>query len=142
MQDSIISGIREYISGCGVLSDFKIGKRFIDWTDDSDNNYGIIPDGEKQLKSFITGGGKYRYGFTLYIKRLGESESTRLKNAELLEKVQRWCNENNIAKRFPSMPKGCTPTKISAENAMLIEHRANNNTYQIQFSLLYTKGAK
>ncbi|MGN0610054.1 MAG: hypothetical protein ACI4J6_12665 [Oscillospiraceae bacterium] len=140
MADSIIAGIRAYINGCEALFGFKVGKRFIDWTDDSGDNYGIMPDGEKQLKRFITGGGKYQYNFTLYIKKLSEGDAQRLKNAELLEAVQRWCNGNNLAKAFPDMPKGCTPTKITAENAMLIEQGGNKNTYQIQFTLLYTKG--
>ena len=140
MADSIISGIKEYINGCEALSGFKVNKRFIDWTDDSPDNFGIMPDGEKQLKRFITGGGKYQYNFTLYIKRLSADDAVRLKNAELLEKVQRWCEKNNLAKVFPQLPNGCTPTKITAENAMLIEQGRNNNTYQIQFTLLYTKG--
>ena len=118
MADSIISGVRAYINGCDALSGFKVNKRYIDWTDDSDNNFGIMPDGEKQLKRFITGGGKYQYNFTLYIKKLSEGDAQRLKNAELLEAVQRWCNGNNLAKRFPELPKGCIPTKITAENAM------------------------
>lgn len=140
MADSIISGIKEYINSCEALSGFKVGKRFIDWTDDSGENYGIMPDGEKTIKKFITGGGKMQYNFTLYVKKLNKDDAQRLKNAELLEAVQRWCDENNLAKRFPQLPSGCTPTKITAENAMLIEQGTNNNTYQIQFTLLYTKG--
>lgn len=138
--DSIIAGVRAYISGCSALADFKVGKRFVDWTDDTDDNYGIMPDGEKAIRKFITGGGKYQYNFTLYIKRLSTSDAARLKNAELLEKVQRWCNANNLNKVFPQLPDGCTPTKITAENAMLIEQGIKNNTYQIQFTMLYTKG--
>lgn len=140
MADSIISGIKSYINGCDALSGFKVGKRFIDWTDDSGDNYGIMPDGEKTVRKFITGGGKMQYNFTLYIKRLSTDDAVRLKNAELLEKVQRWCEKNNLEKVFPQLPSGCTPTKITAENAMLIEQGRNNNTYQIQFTLLYTKG--
>ncbi len=138
--NSIIEGVRAYINCCDALSDFKIGKRHIDWTDDSDDNYGIMPDGEKAIRKFITGGGKFQYNFTLYIKRLSSSDAARLKNAELLERVQRWCEGNNLKKIFPEMPSGCTPTKITAENAMLIEHSGNKNTYQIQFTLIYTKG--
>lgn len=138
--DSIIAGVRDYISGCSALADFKVGKRFVDWTDDTDDNYGIMPDGEKAIRKFITGGGKYQYNFTLYIKRLSTSDAARLKNAELLEKVQHWCNANNLNKVFPQLPVGCTPTKITAENAMLIEQGIKNNTYQIQFTMLYTKG--
>lgn len=140
MNDSIISAVRAYISSCSALADFKVGKRFVDWTDDTDDNYGIMPDGEKAIRKFITGGGKYQYNFTLYIKRLSTSDAARLKNAELLEKVQHWCNANNLNKVFPPLPDGCTPTKITAENAMLIEQGIKNNTYQIQFTMLYTKG--
>ena len=140
MSESIISGVRAYISSCNALADFKVGKRFVDWTDDSDENYGIMPDGEKAVRKFITGGGKFQYNFTLYIKKLSTSDAQRIKNAELLENVQRWCEKNNLAKVFPQLPSGCTPTKITAENAMLIEQDKNNNTYQIQFTMLYTKG--
>lgn len=140
MSESIIKGVRAYINSCDALADFKVGKRFIDWTDDSDDNYGIMPDGEKAIRKFITGGGKFQYNFTLYIKKLSTSDAARLKNAELLEKVQRWCEGNNRNKVFPQLPSGCTPTKITAENAMLIEQGGNKNTYQIQFTLIYTKG--
>lgn len=140
MSESIIKGVRAYINNCDVLADFKVVKRFIDWTDDSDDNYGIMPDGEKAIRKFITGGGKFQYNFTLYIKKLSTSDAARLKNAELLERVQRWCEGNNLNKVFPEMPSGCTPTKITAENAMLIEQGGNKNTYQIQFTLIYTKG--
>ena len=140
MSESIIKGVRAYINSCDALADFKVGKRFIDWTDDSDDNYGIMPDGEKAIRKFITGGGKFQYNFTLYIKRLSSSDAARLKNAELLEKVQRLCDENNRNKVFPQLPSDYTPTKITAENAMLIEQGGNKNTYQIQFTLIYTKG--
>lgn len=140
MSESIIKGVRAYINSCDALADFKVGKRFIDWTDDSDDNYGIMPDGEKAIRKFITSGGKFQYNFTLYIKKLSTSDAARLKNAELLEKVQRWCEGNNRNKVFPQLPSGCTPTKITAENAMLIEQGGNKNTYQIQFTLIYTKG--
>lgn len=139
MANSIISGIREYINSCEYLREFKLGKRFIDWTDDSDDNFGIMPDGEKIVKKFISGGGKIQYNFTLYLKKLSSSDAARIKNAELLENVQKWCNNNSLEKIFPEMPVGCTPTKIVAENAMIIEQGTKNNTYQIQFTLLYTK---
>lgn len=79
MSESIIKGVRAYINNCDVLADFKVVKRFIDWTDDSDDNYGIMPDGEKAIRKFITGGGKFQYNFTLYIKKLSTSDAARLK---------------------------------------------------------------
>lgn len=137
--DSIIAGIKEYISGCDALSSFKSGKRFIDWTDDNGDNYGIMPDGEKVIRKYITGGGKMQYNFTLYIKKLSADDIQRLKNAELLENVQQWCSDNSRKGIFPELPTGCTPTKITAENAMIIEQSTKCNTYQIQFTMLYTR---
>ena len=47
----------------------------------------------------------------------------------------------NAAKNFPVMPKGCTPTKLSAANGSLFERDKTGNTglYQIQFKLSYIK---
>lgn len=137
--DSIIAGIKAYISSCSALSSIKVGKRFIDWTDESDS-YGIMPDGEKQLRRFITGGGKYQYNFTLYIKKLNKGDAQLLSNAELLENVQNWCRGNNRKRLYPELPTGCTCTDITATNGGLIDTGEKNNTYQIQFTMLYTKG--
>ena len=136
---SIIAGIHDYIAGCDVLNSIPLKNRHIDWTDDNEN-YGIMPDGDKLLRKFISGGGKMQYNFTLYIKKLSMGDAQRLQNAELLENVQNWCNENNREGIFPTLPVGCTPSKITAENAMLIEQGTKNNTYQIQFTMLYMKG--
>lgn len=136
---SIISSIGKYLNSCNVLDCFTAKNRHIDWTDESNDNYGITPDGEKQLRKFISGGGKYQYNFTLNIRKLKQSDAQRLKNAELLEQLQHWCEEQTMKKNLPVLPDGCIATKISAENAMLLEEGTSRNTYQIQFTMLYTK---
>ncbi len=58
-----------------------------------------------------------------------------------MERLQDWISKQNTAKKFPVMPAGCTPTKLSAENGMLFERDKTNTTglYQIQFKLCYIK---
>lgn len=136
---SIISGIRTYIATCPALQIFSAKNRHIDFSDDSCDSYGIIPDGEKVLRKFITGGGKMQYNFTLYVNRLSKDDAQRLANAELLESVKTWLDTQRAANNLPQLPTGCTPTKITAENAMLLETGSRTNTYQMQFILIYTK---
>lgn len=137
--DSIIAGVKEFLNGCDALQAFSIKNRHIDWTDEANDNYGIMPDGEKTISKFLTGGGKRQYNFTLYVNKLSEGDAQRLKNAELLERVQTWCAKRTRDKKFPVLPEGCTPTKITAENAMLLEIGKSRNKYQIQFTLMYIR---
>lgn len=141
MNDNIISAIREYISKAPALQSFSLKHRHIDFTDDSNDNYGIIPDGETTLKSFITGGGKMQYPFTLYISKLSNDDVVRINNAALLENLRTWCNQQTLLKSFPALPDGCTPVRITAENGMLLNSGVGNKraTYQIQFKLIYLK---
>lgn len=135
MANSIISAVREYMNGCTALQDFAAKNRHIDWTDETNNSYGIYQDGEKVVKKFIGGGGKMQYSFTLYVRKVSATDAQRLQDAELLERVQKWCNDNSLGKILPQLPAGCTPTKIVAENAAMVD----KGVYQIQFNLFYVK---
>lgn len=136
---SIIESVREYMAACPLLAEIPL-KGHIDWTTADANNYGIIIDSDVVIKSFISGGGKHQYNFMLQA-RLRTEDKDSLVNAEWVERMGTWCNAQTAAKNFPKMPKGCTPTKLSAENGMLFERDKNGKTglYQIQFKLYYTK---
>ena len=137
---SIIEGVREYMAACPLLAEIPLKGRYIDWTDPTANNYGIIIDSDVKIKSFITGGGKYEYNFFLQARLRAEDKKS-LENAEWVERMEAWCREQTAAKNFPNMPKGCTPTKLSASNGSLFERDNTGKTglYQIQFKLNYTK---
>lgn len=137
---SIIEGVREYMAACPLLAEIPLKDRFIDWTDPTANNYGIIIDSDVKIKSFITGGGKYEYNFFLQARLRAEDKKS-LENAEWVERMETWCREQTAAKNFPKMPEGCTPTKLSASNGSLFERDKTGKTglYQIQFKLNYTK---
>lgn len=136
---SIIQGIREYMAACPLLNEIPL-KGYIDWTSDKEDNYGIFRDSDVLVKSFISGGGKYEYNFVLRA-RLKTEHKESLENTEWVERMEQWCADQTAAKNFPIMPKGCTPTKISAENGSLFEYDKNGKTglYIIQFKLKYTK---
>ena len=138
---SIIDSVREYIAACPLLDEIPVKARHVDWTSGDADNYGIMFDSDNLVKSFISGGGKHEYNFALFVRRFAKEDVDRLANSEFMERLQDWCGKQNREKNFPAMPKGCTPTKLSAENGMLFERDKTGNTglYQIQFKLSYIK---
>ena len=137
---SMIKAVREYMAICPLLSEIPLKDRHIDWTSDTADNYGIFVDSDIPIRKFISGGGKYEYNFVLQF-RLTTNDFVNLENAEFIERLQGWCDSQTIAKKFPVLPHGCTPTKISASNGMLFERDKNGKTglYQIQIKLNYIK---
>lgn len=137
---SIIEGVREFMAECPLLAEIPLKGRYIDWTDPTATNYGIIIDSDNLIKPFISGGGKYEYNFLLRARLRAEDKKS-LENAEWVERMEAWCKAQTAAKIFPKMPKGCTPTKLSAANGSLFERDKTGNTglYQIQFKLNYIK---
>lgn len=137
---TMIQGVKEYIAACPLLKEIPLKARHVDWTSGDANNYGIMFDSDSLVKPFISGGGKHEYNFSLQA-RLRTEDKKSLENAEWVERMEAWCREQTAAKNFPAMPKGCTPTKLSAANGSLFERDKTGNTglYQIQFKLNYIK---
>ena len=140
MSQSIIEGLVNYFGECPLLSGIPPDSRFVDWTSDTAVCYGIIIDGDTEIKKFISGGGKREYTFTLQI-RLNAENKMSLSNPEWMEQMEQWCSEQNSAKKFPDMPEGCFPAKISAEKGVLYERDKTGKTglYKIRFRLNYIK---
>ena len=138
---TMIQGVKEYIAECPLLGEIPVKGRHVDWTSSDADNYGIMLDSDNLVKPFISGGGKYEYNFTLFVRKFAKEDVDRLANTEFVERLQDWCNKQNAAKNFPAMPKGCTPTKLSCANGMLYDRDKAGNTglYQIQFKLNYIK---
>ena len=140
MSESIIEGLRDFFSECPLLEGIPPENRFIDWTPDREVSFGIIPEGDSEIKKFISGGGKYEYSFLLQIRLMAEEKFSH-ENPEWMEKIKKWCEEKNSKKEFPHMRSGCTPTKISAEGGVLYERDKTGKTglYKIRFKLNYIK---
>jgi hypothetical protein len=143
MATTIIEGVRQYIANCPLLSEIPVSKKAIDWTDESNPNYGIVPDGDSLLRGFISGGGngKRQYAFAVFVRNFTTTAVENLSNAEFIERLQQWCDTQTKIKYFPEMPLGCSPTKITADNGFLFELDKNGRSglYQIQFKLIYNR---
>lgn len=137
--DNIIDGVRTYIAACPLLSEITVKNRHIDFTDDSDGNYGIMVDGDEPISNTMRGGGEREYVFTLYIRKMAVDDVHTLQNTQFIERLQKWCKTQSRQRRFPVLPFGCQPLKITAEKGMLIDLGTSkkSGTYQIQFKLNY-----
>lgn len=137
--DSIISAVRAWLNDCELLSEILPTRRHIDWTDSDNENYGIFPDGDITMKKFINGGGKHRYDFTLCINKMTAEDEQALRNAEFIERLQRWCRERSLAHELPELPGSMEPTRIEAECGMLTEipQTRKYGKYIIPFKLFY-----
>lgn len=138
---SIIEGVRAYIASCPLLAEIPVSSKGVDWTDPNNPNYGIVPDGDIILKSFISGGGngKRQYAFALQVRKFTQSAVENLSNSGFIERLQNWCDTQTVLKNFPEMPSGCYPTKIIAENGFLFEQNGKTGLYQLQFKLIYNR---
>ena len=135
---SIIQAVREYMAECPLLAEIPVKARYIDWTDDKSTNYGIFVDSDNIVKKFVSGGGKHEYNFVIQA-RLRRDDKKSLENAELVERLGKWCAAQTAAKNFPKLPEGCTPTKLTAANGYLYENDDTGKTglYQLQLKLSY-----
>lgn len=141
---SIIEGVREYIAGCPLLGLSDAKNLHINWTDSKADSHGIIPDGDITIKRFINGGGKHQYSFSLFVRRFSAADYDDLRNAEFIENLQRWCNEQSLAKMLPVLPDGLVPTRIEALNGMAFEPDKSGKTglFSVQFNLFYNDHMK
>lgn len=137
MPESIIDGVRKYISECPLMTEFESKKRHIDWTDADCDNYGIYPDSDKIIDEYIDGTQVRQYVCQINIRKFAKQDAERLKNNEFLERLQRWFEKSEL----PELPEGCTAREIRAENAMLAELDITGKygTYFLQIILEYVK---
>ena len=123
-----------------MLSGIPPDSRFVDWTSDRAPCYGIVIDSDREIKKFISGGGKREYDFTLHVRLAAENKMSG-DNPEWMEKMEQWCDEQNRVKNFPGMPEGCIPVRLSSERGVLCERDRTGRTglYKIRFRLSYIK---
>lgn len=138
MADSIIDGIRRYIAGCPLMSEFDGKHRHIDWTEADNDNYGIFPDSDSLAEEYINGTQIRQYACQIVIRKFAKGEADKLHNSEFLERLQRWFDNSDS---LPCLPEGCTAKELRAENAMLAELDSTGKygTYLIQIIMEYVR---
>ena len=78
MTESIIDGIRQYIADCPLMSEFDSKKRHINWTDADSDNYGIFPDCDEAVESYIDGSEERKYVCSVIIRKFSKAEKQRI----------------------------------------------------------------
>lgn len=136
MAESIIGAVREYLADCPLMAEFDSRHRHIDWTDENNENYGIFPDYDEPVDSYIDGTELRRYACQITVRRFSVSDAERLRNSEFLERLQRW-----LSTHLPELPEGCTAEEIQGANAMLSDMNAagTKGVYTIQIIMDYVR---
>lgn len=132
-EQTIIECVRDYIAACPLLAD--INGHHIDWTEETPDNYGIFPNGDVPNGStYIDGTEERQYRFSVYIRKMTDTDVSRLENSGFMEKLQKWFNNHSLV-----LPDDCDFREISAENAMLLElnETGAEGTYQVQCAIDY-----
>ena len=138
---SIIAAMREYIASCPLMSEFDTKKTHIDWTESENENYGIFPDSDDILSSYIDGTQIRQYSCQITVRRLAKLDADRLRNSEFMERLQEWFDAQYNIGNLPPLPAGCTASRIRAANAMLSEMNitGKNGVYTVQIIMEYIK---
>ena len=138
---SIIEGVKAYMQSCPYLQEFT-GGVYVDFTDASPGDYGIMPAGEQVIKRYLRGrGAVIQYNFVLYAREFTFEDAQRVDNCAFLEHLSDWIFEQNANKNFPGIGENKTVQRIESANGILFDLGENGDSglYQIQLQLIYDK---
>lgn len=139
---SIIEGLRNYLSECPLLAEIPVKDRHVDWTSaDVNNNYGIFADGNEPVGApYLDGSQEMQYTAQINVRKISDSDVKRLEANAWLERLQRWLMEQERKNKFPELPEDCEATEITAPNAMPFETDSSGKkgVYMVQIVLNYT----
>lgn len=140
METSIIKSLFRWFADCEVL---KVDNDLnVDYLGDDPEQYSIeVVPCKTVLKQYVDGSAKCQYLF-IFASRENYSpdESINMANLEFYERLEDWIAEQNINRKLPKLPDGCTAQSIKVLSSGYV---MNNDTktarYQIQCRLEYTK---
>lgn len=123
------------------MAEFESKHRHIDWTDEKNENYGIFPDSDEEIDSYIDGTELRRYVCQITIRKFSVDDAERLRNNEFLERLQIWFAKQKEKGNMPKLPEGCEADEIRSANAMLsdINITGNRGVYTIQIIMDYLR---
>lgn len=133
--------MRDYIAACPLMAEFDSKHRHIDWTDENNENYGIFPDSDEQIDSYIDGTELRRNVCQITIRKFSVIDADRLRNNEFLERLQIWFCRQKEAGNMPMLPEGCVAEEIRGANAMLSDMNiaGTKGVYTIQIIMDYQR---
>lgn len=139
--ESIIAAMRDYIASCPLMAEFDSRHRHIDWTKADDDNYGIYPDSDDVVSSYVDGTEVRKYVCSVVIRKFACQDMDRLSNSEFMERLQDWFEERTEEDNLPELPCRREAQEITAANAMLTEldKQCKYGTYTMQIILTYER---
>jgi len=141
LADSIIQGIRDYISSCPLLTDGKVkvnylGSEMVSYTIDE------VPT-ETLVKRYMDGSSVRKFQF-IFASREAYSASVleNMKVSGFYEQFSDWMEQQNMLKNLPILPDNCEAKNIrTLTNGYTLnaDAQAKQQRYQIQCELRYLK---
>lgn len=140
METSIIKSLFKWFCDCEILeADSELN---VDYLGEEAEQYSIetVPC-KTVVKSYIDGSAKCQYLFIFASRECYSQENgINMANLEFYERLEDWIAEQNINRKLPKLPDGCTAQSIKVLSSGYV---MNNDTktarYQIQCRLEYTK---
>lgn len=137
---TIIESVKNYISKCPLLCDFK--RLCVDFLSEDTETYSIEETpSETILRAYVDGSSERQFVF-VFAARLFYSEEVRnnIENSGFYEEFAEWLEEQTEADNLPTLEAGKTATKIEAMSSGYlfdISGDLTNARYQIQCRLIY-----
>lgn len=142
MSDHIIESIRDYVSTCPYIADFK--RLLVDNLQSDAGAYSVetVPV-DRVLEKYVDGSSIEQYAFVI-AGRLNYSDeiAQNIKNSGIFEDIQNWFEKQTEADNLPELPSGLTATHIEASTSGCVLNVAGDYStarYQIQCRLIYER---
>jgi hypothetical protein len=141
----MIEALLTYLKTCPHLAELKRLK--VDFLSAEPGNGSIetIPLQEPIIRTWIGGGGEYRYMFYFKARFLySEEVTTNIANINFFENFQKWLDDQSENGNLPVLSDDCTATKIRAIGSGYLASNPetmDNAEYAIQCELIYEKEA-
>ena len=139
--DTIIEGLRDYLSLCPLLADSKINVDYLpEGTKRSGVEYSIDSEpAEEIIQRYVSGSALCQYVFAIRsVNDYSPDVLQQLTNSGLFEQLSAWFRAQTKNKMMPEMPKGMTAYAVEAQStAYLAAEFADAAKYQIQCRIVY-----
>lgn len=135
---SLLEAMKNFVQQYPNIADIDL---HYDQTESEPVNYSIQTSGLVKLSEDILGNQTWQYNALLQSREYTADDISRLNASEFTENFIFWVEHQNMTHNFPRLDSGFEPTKISADNGMLLalDDDGDRGLYQIQLHLKFNK---
>lgn len=135
---SLLEAVKKFVQQYPDIAELDL---HYDQTEAEPVNYSIQTSGLVKLSEDILGDQTWQYNALLQSREYTADDISRLNASEFSEHFIWWVEYQNMTHNFPDLDSGLKPTKISADNGMLLalDDDGDRGIYQIQLHLTFNK---